>query len=287
MKNSKRILAAFPATVMLFVFSGCGGGGGGGVKDGLDRYLAVENQVDGTLVANVVGIRGSASTRNLEAVCYEFEPLTREQIEGQADEIYSNGACFYNYSTCAYVTDNAILTTNAFSRIFFTPQSNGGYSEVGIFYTGNVASSQFYAEAGIKLSQCTMGTPEIPLLNGKYQGYAYYIDDSTVDLSKQSLIKSSKIVLKCVNSDCTPENDNVIEGLGGSLNLSPISSGDGDYILTQFVTPDNTKGYQFWGTTSNDGKIISALAYPVGTSADYSDCYSGECFFLAFEKIAN
>jgi hypothetical protein len=281
-------------TSLTIALAACGGGGGSGgsaaagTPDGINKLMAINDQVTGRYRANSITLNEADGKRTPMASCVEFTRPTNAEVEAAADEVFSNGACFGGYSECAYVAGNSLLTNTNADRTVFVAHSNGSYSETEIFQTGNSMSGQFYSEAGIKDSNCTTGeTVVIPVLQGRYEGYAYSVDTlSSSNVLRQELLRSAKIVLECLNGFCNPISEDVIYDTGSGFDFNPINSGSGDYILFDLSTPQNTQDYQFWGTTSSDGTVVTGLAYPVGTGADFVDCYNGGCFTLAFEKVS-
>lgn len=118
-----------------------------------------------------------------------------------------------------------------------------------------------------------------------YQGHRYDVDSSKT-LDKQALIQSKKITMDCLDSVCVPRDDAVIRVMtSNGFNLSTSNHATGPYIINQFSTPDNTRGYQFWGTVTNSGDTVTGVAFPVDTGAGYNECNAGDCFYLSFYRV--
>ncbi|MDO6748452.1 hypothetical protein [Gilvimarinus sp. 1_MG-2023] len=286
-------------TVLLIstILSACGGGSSDGGDDlgpgsdgrpdeprGLDKIVNLHNSMEGNYKVNSLTISGANSERDIASECRTESPISIAGLQNDASDISQHGACFNDYSTCTYVTGDAMLTTTAFGREFRAVTPTGDYS--GVVTTDVLFTGSFKAIAGQKIDACDDGGDAfIPVIEGVYEGYRYDVDTSKT-LDKQALVRSEKVVMDCLEGVCVPRDDNVIRVMTSSgFDLSVSHSAAAPYILNQFSTPDNTRGYQFWGTTTDDGSTITGLAFPVGTGAGYRECNAGECFFLSFYKV--
>ncbi|MDO3386830.1 hypothetical protein QWI17_13365 [Gilvimarinus sp. SDUM040013] len=285
-----RILTVLLVSTML---SACGGGGdnlgpssgsGSDGPRGLEKIVNLHNKMGSSYKVNSLTISGANSERAVTSECSTESTISTVGLQGDASEISQNGACFNDYSTCTYVTGDAMLTTTLFGREFRAVTPTGDYS--GVVTTDVLFTGSFKAIAGQKIDACDDGGDAvIPVIEGVYEGYRYDIDTSKT-LDKQALVRSEKVVMDCLEGVCVPRDDNVIRVMTSSgFDLSVSHSAAAPYILNQFSTPDNTRGYQFWGTVTDDGNTITGLAFPVGTGAGYSECNAGECFFLSFYRV--
>lgn len=274
-----RILTIFSVSLML---SACGGDADS--ARGLEKIVNLYNRMGQTYKENSLSISGVNSERSIASRCHSVTPVSVAELQASASEINEHGACFDDYSSCTYVTGDAMLTTTLFGREFRAITPSGDYS--GVVTTDLLLTGSFKSIAGQKVAVCDDNVEvTIPDIVGVYEGYRYDIDSSKT-LDKQTLIRSEKIVMDCLNSICVPRDDAVIRVFtSNGFNLTASDSEKGAYILTQFSTRDNTRGYQFWGTATDNGRTITGLAFPVGTGAGYSECNAGECFFLSFYKV--
>lgn len=289
MNQKKALMPLYLFPVLAVV--GCGGGGGSGSKDKdvLDKIVNQLNALEGSYKSSRIFLDGD-SNKKPSSDCWNFGSYTREELQSAVSSTFENGACFDDDSYCFHVDGSGLLETQSTARLVTVSFSGLGYAETAASWL----PSGIYAEAGTISGENCQASPKpiVPVINGVYEGYAYYIDQGgDTFVGGQGIIRSDKVTLDCSGSICYPRDQNVIRDIGG-IDFSPTTNELGDYIAETIYVPtsipvkNNDGVFNFWGTASEDGSIITGQLFPQSSETSFTDCWSGECLTLAFRKMS-
>lgn len=257
-------------------------------NDGLDKIVNAQNATAGTYHTTgfiLMYTNHTGNKRHLYSYCRDNAPVTRDQLAENVEEIYDDGACFNRSTRCTYVQDGNLLYFGGAAEGTTIMHETVGHSVTAIAYNQQPLI-YFDVEVSTPTDENCQNDSKltIPVLNGKYIGYAYRIVQIDQSTPRAAISRSEAIVLNCVDGICAPEENQAIDS---SLDFRAKHSDGGDYLLSDLVKPDDANSYQFSAVTSSNGTIISGVSYPVTANNEPLNCSYETCITYTFEKVNN